>query len=100
MVDRFGIVLSVFQSYTQTSYYNKFTDQFKRLNAVLEEFEVKDHREQPFLKVKMIDLNRKTLPLYKRLDEKISPSTNLFETSKIIDDTFQVESPHYWIRYG
>lgn len=48
----------------------EFTDQFKRLNAVLKEFEVKDHREQPFLKIKMIDLNRITLPLYKRLDDK------------------------------
>lgn len=36
----------------------------------MKEFEVKDHREQTFLKIKMIDLNRRTLPLYKRLDEK------------------------------
>lgn len=48
----------------------EFTDEFKRLNAVLKEFEVKDHREQLFLKIKMIDLNRKILPLYKRLDDK------------------------------
>jgi len=41
-----------------------------RLNAVIKEFEVKDHIDQPFLQIKMIDLNRKTLPLYKRLDEK------------------------------
>lgn len=47
-----------------------FVDNFKRLNAVLKEFEVKDHIERPFLNIKMIDLNRQTLPLYKRLDEK------------------------------
>lgn len=66
---RFGTALSVSQSFTQT-----FTllqnSQIKRLNAVFKEFEVKDHGEQPFLKIKMIDLNRRTLPLYKRLDEK------------------------------
>ncbi len=67
---RSGTVLSVFQSFTQTSTTAEFTNQFKRLNAVLKEFEVKDHREQPFLKIKMIDLNRQTLPLYKRLDDK------------------------------
>lgn len=48
----------------------RVTDNFTRLNAVLKEFEVKDHLERPFLNVKMIDLNRTTLPLYKRLDEK------------------------------
>jgi len=48
----------------------EFVDQFNRLNAVLKEFVVKDHIDRPFLKIKMIDLNRKTLPLYKRLDDK------------------------------
>ena len=37
------------------------------LNAVQKEFEVKDHLERPFLNVKMINLNRKKLPLNKRL---------------------------------
>ena len=60
----------VSQLYTDLYQTTEFTDQFKRLNAVLKEFDVKDHREQPFLKNKMIDLNSKTLPLYKRLDEK------------------------------
>lgn len=56
---RFGTVLNVFQSFTRTFYTTtEFTDQFKRLNAVLKEFEVKDHMERPFLNVKMIDLNR------------------------------------------
>lgn len=60
----------VSELYTDFYTTTEFTDHFKRLNAVLKEFEVKDHIERPFLNVKMIDLNRKTLPLYKRLDEK------------------------------
>ena len=52
------------------------TDQFKRLNAVLKEFEVKDHIDRTFLNVQMIDLNRTTLPLYKRLDDKIRNRLN------------------------
>lgn len=68
---RFGIDLSVFQSYIQIFYTSTdFTDQFKRLNSVLKDFEVKDHLESPFLNVKIIDLIRTTLPLYKRLDKK------------------------------
>lgn len=67
----FGTILIGFQSCTHTFHTTTdFTDHFKRLNAILKEFEMKDHREQPILKIKMIDLNRKTLPLYKRLDEK------------------------------
>ena len=49
---------------------SKFTFQFKHLNAVLKEFVVKDNIDRPFLNIKMIDLNRITLPLYKRLDDK------------------------------
>jgi hypothetical protein len=60
----------VSELYTDFYTTTEFTDQFKRLNAVLKEFEVKDHIERPFLNVKMIDLNRKTLPLYRRLDDK------------------------------
>ncbi|SDK79261.1 hypothetical protein SAMN04488034_101486 [Salinimicrobium catena] len=60
----------VSELYTDFYTTTEFTDQLKRLNAILKEFEVKDHREQPFLNIKMIDLNRKTLPLYRRLDEK------------------------------
>lgn len=52
--------------YTDTD----FVDEFKKLNAVLKEFEVKDHINRPILNVKMINLNRLTLPLYKRLDYK------------------------------
>lgn len=48
----------------------EFADNFNRLNAVLKEFEVKDHIVRPFLNIKMIDLNRQTVPLYKRLEEK------------------------------
>ena len=67
---RLGTVLSVFQSFTPTFILLQSSDQFKRLDAVMKEFEIKDHREQTFLKIKIIALNRKTLPLYKRLDEK------------------------------
>jgi hypothetical protein len=52
--------------YTDTD----FVDQFKKLDAVLKEFEVKNHSKRPIINVKMINLNRQTLPLYRRLDEK------------------------------
>jgi hypothetical protein len=40
------------------------------MGAVLKEIEIKDQNKQPFLNIKMINLNRHTLPMYKRLDEK------------------------------
>ncbi|SDR87337.1 hypothetical protein SAMN04487764_0906 [Gillisia sp. Hel1_33_143] len=60
----------VSELYTDFYTTTEFTENFVRLNAILKEFEVKDHIERPFLNIKMIDLNRQTLPLYKRLDEK------------------------------
>ena len=48
----------------------EFVDQFRRLNGVLKEYEVKNHIEGPFLNIKMIDLNRQTLPLCNRLYDK------------------------------
>lgn len=42
---------------------------FIRLNAVSKEFIDRDYKS-PVISVKMIELNRQTLPLYKRLDEK------------------------------
>ena len=60
----------VSELYTDFYTTTDFTDDLKRLEAVKKEFEVKNHRGQPFLKIKMVDLNRRTLPLYKRLDEK------------------------------
>ncbi|QXP56213.1 hypothetical protein H0I25_00015 [Cellulophaga sp. HaHa_2_95] len=60
----------VSELYTDFYTTTEFTDQFKRLNAVIKEFEVKDHGKRPFLNVKMINLNRQTLPFYKRLDDK------------------------------
>lgn len=42
---------------------------FIRLNAVSKEFIDRDYKS-PVIRVKMIELNRQTLPLYKRLDEK------------------------------
>lgn len=60
----------VSELYTDFYTYMDFIQQFEKLDAVLKEFEVKDFMERPFLNVKMIDLNRNTLPLYKRLDDK------------------------------
>jgi len=51
--------------YTTTEY----TDQFKRLNAISKEYVDKDPKN-PVINVKMIELNRQTMPLYKRLDDK------------------------------
>ena len=58
--------------YTDTT----FVDEFKKLDAILKEFTVKDHIDRPILNVKMINLNRQTLPLYKRLDDKNKAITN------------------------
>lgn len=60
----------VSELYTDFYTTTEFTEQFKRLNAVLKEFELTDHGKKPFMTVKMINLNRQTLPLYKRLDDK------------------------------
>lgn len=48
----------------------EYVEQFERLNAIRGTFKVKDTMERTFLEVKSIDLNRRTLPLYKRLDDK------------------------------
>ena len=40
------------------------------MDAVIKEFEVKNHSNRPIINVKMINLNRQTLKLYRRLDEK------------------------------
>lgn len=60
----------VSELYTDFYTTEEFTDQFKRMGAVLREMEIKDHSNRPFLKLKMINLNRSTLPMYKRLDDK------------------------------
>ena len=56
--------------YTDLYTTTEFVDQFKRLNAVLKEFVVKDTIDRPFLNIEMIDLNRQSLRLYKSLDDK------------------------------
>lgn len=61
---------AVSELYTDFYTTEEYTDQFKRMGAVLKEMEVKDHSNNPFLKIKMINLNRNTLPMYKRLDDK------------------------------
>ncbi|REG89378.1 rolling circle replication-associated protein [Winogradskyella sediminis] len=56
--------------YTDFYTTTEFTDQFKKMGAVLKEIEIKDQNKHPFLNIKMINLNRQTLPMYKRLDDK------------------------------
>ncbi|QZK91571.1 hypothetical protein K5V07_14100 [Flavobacterium sp. CHNK8] len=60
----------VSELYTDFYTDSSFVDEFKKLDAVLKEFEVKDHSNRMIINIKMINLNRQTLPLYKRLDEK------------------------------
>lgn len=60
----------VSELYTDFYTDSSFVDEFKKLDAVLKEFEVKDHINRMIINVKMINLNRQTLPLYKRLDIK------------------------------
>jgi hypothetical protein len=60
----------VSELYTDFYTGTEFTDEFKKLDAVLKEFEVKDFINRPVLNIKMMNLNRQTLPLYKRLDDK------------------------------
>ncbi|ULC59669.1 hypothetical protein MBM09_01525 [Flaviramulus sp. BrNp1-15] len=60
----------VSELYTDFYTTEEYTDQFIRMGAILKEKEIKDHNNRTFLKLKMIDLNRNTLPLYKRLDDK------------------------------
>ena len=55
--------------YTDFYTTTEFTDQFKRLNAITKEMLDKEPKSL-VIDVKMIDLNKHTLPLYKRLDDK------------------------------
>jgi len=52
--------------YTSTEY----TEQFERLGSVNKEFDIKDELGKHAVNIKMINLDRKTLFLYRRLDEK------------------------------
>ncbi len=67
----------VSQLYTDFYTNEDFTDQFKRLNAITKEIVDKD-LENPVINIKMIDLNRQTLPLYKRLDDKNLKTINKY----------------------
>ncbi|MEE1961997.1 hypothetical protein V1387_04815 [Allomuricauda taeanensis] len=60
----------VSQLYTDFYTSMEYLENFEKLNAIRGQFEVKDTMNRPIIKVKSIDLNRQTLPLYKRLDEK------------------------------
>lgn len=59
----------VSELYTDFYTTSDFTDQFKRLNAITKEFTNRSDKT-PVIDVKVIRLDRKTLPLYKRLDDK------------------------------
>ena len=54
-----------------------FVDQFERLNAIEKSYEIRDDADRKFLDIKLINLNRQTLPLYKRLDEKNREINNI-----------------------
>ncbi len=60
----------VSQLYTDFYTTTEYTNQFKKMGAVLREFEVKDQNKTTFLNVKMIALNRNTLPMYDKLCKK------------------------------
>lgn len=60
----------VSELYTDFYTTQEFTRQFEKLDAVKKTFELKDPEGKVYLNVKMIDLNRHTLALYKRLDDK------------------------------
>jgi hypothetical protein len=60
----------VSELYTDFYTGTEFVDEFKKLDAVLKEIEIKDFIDRPILNIKMINLNRQTLKLYKRLDVK------------------------------
>ena len=47
-----------------------FVDQFEKLNAIEKSYELRDDNNKKFLDIKLINLNKHTLALYKRLDEK------------------------------
>lgn len=69
-MENWNFIVARSKAYPDNYPTTEFTEQFERLDAVLKVFEVKDHIDRPFLNVKMIDLNRTTLPLYRRLDDK------------------------------
>lgn len=60
----------VSELYTDFYTTQEFTRQFDKLDAVKKTFELKDPEGKVYLNIKMIDLNRHTLALYKRLDDK------------------------------
>ena len=57
------------QFYTDFYTTKEFTDQLERMGAVIKQIDNRD-KDTPVVNVKMIDLNRQTLPMYKRLDNK------------------------------
>ena len=60
----------VSQLYTDFYTTESFLENFEKLNSIKKTFELKDQSDRPFLNIKIIEVNRQTLPLYKRLDDK------------------------------
>ena len=60
----------VSELYTDFYTTEEFVRQFEKLNAIEKTYELRDDNDKKFLDIKLINLNRHTLPLYKRLDEK------------------------------
>lgn len=60
----------VSQLYTDFYSTQEFTKQFEKMGQVHKSFEVKDFINNKLLDVKLINLNKQTLPLYRRLDDK------------------------------
>lgn len=59
----------VSELYTDFYTTKEFTDQLERMGAVIKQIDNRD-KDTPVVNVKMIDLNRQTLPMYNRLDKK------------------------------
>lgn len=66
----------VSELYTDIYKDSSYVEEFKKLDAVLKEPEVKDHSNRLIINVKMTNLNRQILPLYKRLGDKNKAITN------------------------
>ena len=66
----FLVVNPKFRALYRVPYYRKVRNQFEKLNAIAKNYELRDDNERKFLDVKLINLNKHTLPLYKRLNAK------------------------------
>jgi hypothetical protein len=58
-------IRAIYWFYTDSSFVDEFTTR-----CYTQGIWSKDHSNRPIINVKIINLNRQTLPLYKRLDDK------------------------------